>query len=47
MADDIAAVVGIVLLWALICGVTVNGKHYGLAGCDCRNGVKIDTGASK
>ena len=32
----------IVALWALIFGVTIGGKHYGVTGCDSTNGVQID-----
>ena len=31
-----------IALWALIFGVTVDGKHYGLKGCSFDNGVEID-----
>lgn len=31
-----------ILLWALVCGVSVGGKHYGLRGCSCDRGVEID-----
>ncbi len=33
----------VILIWAIIFGVTVNGHHYGLAGCNTDNGVKVDT----
>lgn len=32
----------IILVWALLFGITINGKHYGLHGCDGSNGVIID-----
>lgn len=32
----------VVGLWALIFGVTVNGKHYGISGCDSTHGVQVD-----
>ena len=35
-------ILGIVLLWALCFGVTIGGKHYGLAGCDTDRGVQVD-----
>ncbi len=35
-------VLGVLALWALIFGVTVNGKHYGISGCSVDSGVKID-----
>lgn len=31
-----------IVMWALVFGVTVGGKHYGIAGCDTDHGVKID-----
>lgn len=31
-----------VLAWALLFGVTVSGKHYGLKDCSCARGVEID-----
>lgn len=34
---------GILLLWALLFGVTVNGQHYGLSGCSRDSGLEIDT----
>lgn len=30
------------IAWALVFGVTINGKHYGVAGCDPDNGVQIN-----
>ncbi len=40
----IGTIVVLIAVWALIFGVTVGGKHYGVGGCDC-NGVHVDTGA--
>ena len=34
-------ILSIIALWALVFGVNVNGKHYGVTGCDC-NGVHVD-----
>lgn len=34
-----------VALWALICGVTIRGEHYGLRGCTSKGGVEIDVPA--
>jgi hypothetical protein len=34
-------------VWALIFGVTIDGKHYGMNGCDSDKGVVIDKGDSK
>ena len=28
--------------WALVFGVTVNGRHYGVAGCNTEQGIKIN-----
>lgn len=33
----------VLAFWALVFGVTVGGKHYGVAGCDTEHGVKLDT----
>lgn len=35
-------VLGVIALWALLFGVTVGGKHYGLRSCSCDRGVEID-----
>lgn len=40
----ISIVLGIVALWALIFGLSVDGKHYGLSKCSCERGVEVDTG---
>ena len=37
----------VVLLWALVFGVTIGGKHYGFSGCSscsCNEGVVFDWG---
>lgn len=31
-----------ILLWAILFGVTVNGKHYGISGCSYDHGVVVD-----
>lgn len=31
-----------ILVWALLFGVTVSGKHYGIKDCSCAHGVEID-----
>lgn len=31
-----------VAFWALLFGITVSGKHYGISGCSCDKGVEID-----
>ena len=51
MADDstvhvgcsgcLTFIVGALLLWALLFGVTYDGKHYGVT-CSCSRGVVID-----
>lgn len=38
----LATVLLIVAAWALVFGVTVGGKHYGISGCDTDHGVKVD-----
>lgn len=38
----IGTVLLVVAVWALIFGVTVGGKHYGVSGCDTDHGVKVD-----
>lgn len=35
-------ILGIILLWALLFGVTINGKHYGIRDCSSEHGVEID-----
>lgn len=39
----ISVILGIIAIWAVVFGVTVNGKHYGLSGCST-DGVQIDAG---
>lgn len=39
-------IIGGFLAWALIFGVTIDGKHYGTS-CSCNNGVSIDRGVTK
>ena len=31
-----------IILWAILFGVTVDGKHYGISGCSCDRGVVVD-----
>jgi hypothetical protein len=38
----VTTILACVALWALVFGVTVGGKHYGMAGCDSNSGVTID-----
>jgi hypothetical protein len=40
-------VVILIALWAVVFGVTVDGKHYGLTSCKTDGGVHIDTGDKK
>lgn len=40
----LTTIVVLVVMWALVFGVNVNGKHYGISGCGC-DGVQFDTGA--
>jgi hypothetical protein len=37
----LGVIVWITLMWAIFCGVTVNGTHYGMS-CSCDDGVRID-----
>lgn len=43
----IGIILAILTLWAIIFGVTVNGKHYGLTSCKTDGGVHIDTSDKK
>ena len=36
--------ISVIIVWALLFGVTIGGVHYGLGGCDPESGVTIDTG---
>lgn len=36
----------ITVMWALVFGVTWEGKHYGMS-CSCDRGVAIDNGVAK
>lgn len=36
----IGCVLTVIVLWALLFGVTYGGKHYGLS-CSCANGVEV------
>ncbi len=36
----VGCVVTVIVLWALLFGVTYGGKHYGLS-CSCANGVEV------
>lgn len=38
----IGIILAILIMWALLFGVTVGGKHYGLSSCDTHHGLKID-----
>lgn len=40
----IGTIVVLIMAWALIFGVTIGGKHYGVSGCGC-DGIEIDTRA--
>jgi hypothetical protein len=39
----VGLIASILFIWALVFGVNVNGKHYGMDGCNC-NGIQIGTG---
>jgi hypothetical protein len=36
----LGCIVTILVMWALLFGVTVGGKHYGV-GCSCSEGVRV------
>lgn len=36
-----SSVLFLLLMWALLFGVSVDGKHYGI-GCSCDDGVSVD-----
>ena len=38
----LSVIVLIFAVWALVFGVTINGKHYGISSCSCERGVEID-----
>lgn len=38
----VSTIIGILVIWALLFGVTIDGKHYGLSGCSQERGVEID-----
>ena len=40
----ISIILGCIALWAVLFGVTINGKHYGLVDCSTNKGVTIHTG---
>lgn len=48
MWDDIKGCIGLVLgilvLYALVNGVTVRGKHYGVRDCNSEHGIVFDAG---
>jgi hypothetical protein len=37
-------ILAVILLYAVVCGVTIKGQHYGLAGCNCDQGVVFEWG---
>jgi hypothetical protein len=39
-------ILSFILIWAVCCGVTYEGKHYGIA-CTNEDGVRIDKGRAK
>jgi hypothetical protein len=42
----ISTIIALIVVWALLFGVTIDGKHYGLT-CDCNHGVVVDRGVVK
>ena len=41
----ISLVAGVLFVWALLFGVTIDGRHYGLSGCSSADGLQIDRGS--
>ncbi len=39
----VGIIFGVLFIWALLFGVTINGTHYGLSGCSQSRGVEIDS----
>jgi hypothetical protein len=39
----LGTIIILILIWALIFGVTIGGRHYGISSCD-GEGVHIQTG---
>lgn len=37
----VTSIIAIIVLWALVFGVTIDGKHYSLS-CDAKHGVVIE-----
>jgi hypothetical protein len=37
----------VILSYALCAGVTVDGRHYGIAGCTSSDGVKVEWGVQR
>lgn len=48
MDPDLKSLAGLLLLgilvYAMCCGVTIRGKHYGVKDCDGDRGVVLDVG---
>ena len=38
----VTIILAVLFIWALLFGVTIDGKHYGLSGCDPEKGLEID-----
>ena len=36
-----AVPVFVLFMWALVFGVTVGGRHYGISGCSTKNGLEF------
>lgn len=36
-----AVPVFVLFVWALVFGVTVGGRHYGISGCSTKNGLEF------
>lgn len=42
----LSLILGVIVIWALLFGVTLDGKHYGLSGCSCKRGVQVQWGTA-
>jgi hypothetical protein len=43
----IRSCLGVLLLFVIFAGVTVDGRHYGIAGCTSNNGVNVEWGVQR
>lgn len=38
----VSTILVVLAVWALLFGVTINGKHYGVHGCSEERGLEVD-----